>query len=80
MAVKLSEKQIKKAIDYLCEINCNFATIRQYWIEKDYDSDGYESTREGLDFLIEKQAQLEKAINLILDMLDTLKDNNLLDK
>lgn len=80
MKLKLSEKEIKKAINYLVEINCRFATINQYWEEGDDDSDGYESTREGLDFLIEKQAQLEKAINLILDMADTLKDNDLLDK
>ena len=51
MIVKLSEKAVNKAIDYICKL-------------------GELST----------DKELYKAINVVLDMADTLKDNDLLDK
>ena len=78
MIVKLSEKQINKAIDHICEIYERFSTIKQYWNEGDTDSDGYESAREDLDLLIDNNEKLHKALNIILDMKDELQDNNLL--
>lgn len=80
MIVKLSEKQINKAIDFICKIYEIFSTIKQYWNEGDTDSDGYESAREGLDLLIDENEKIYKAICVIQDMFDTLKDNDLLDK
>ena len=80
MILKLSEKEIKKTIDLIGRIYERFSTIKQYWIEGDTDSDGYTNCREGLDLLIDDNEKLHKALNIILDMADTLKDNDLLDK